>query len=134
MTREEALFAARLHVEKGTMLSDESVKAVCQHLLASESTRLAGSPIMLPIGVAPGLQLNPSLDGATFTIERKVVCSTCNDTHRRHHTQLGRDVPCIECPMPCGSCREINAVAGAYCATTPCNCKCHAAPEVWRGE
>lgn len=60
------------------------------------------------------------------------VCARCNDTHVMHLEELGRDVPCTACPVPCSgdvSCRV--AGTGAYCATTPCNCACHGA--VWTG-
>lgn len=49
-----------------------------------------------------------------------MTCETCNDTHVM---PLGeRMVPCTRCPTPCGSCRG----GSAYCATTPCLCRCHA--------
>ena len=54
------------------------------------------------------------------------VCSTCNDTHAM---ALGAgQVMCTRCPVPCELCRarHRNGGAGAYCATTPCTCACHA--------
>lgn len=59
----------------------------------------------------------------------RVVCSTCNDTHRM---SLGdREVMCTRCPTPCERCRQRTAGcgAGAYCAVTPCACPCHDPPE-----
>jgi hypothetical protein len=47
------------------------------------------------------------------------ACSTCNDTHRMELRE--REAPCTRCPVPCQACRD-----GAYCATTPCACACHA--------
>lgn len=51
------------------------------------------------------------------------VCSTCNDTHRM--TLRDRDVMCTRCPTPCQGCRA--GGTGAFCATTPCACRCHTA-------
>lgn len=51
------------------------------------------------------------------------VCATCNDTHLM--TLGDRDVMCTRCPVPCSRCRS--KPQGAYCATTPCACSCHAA-------
>lgn len=43
MSREDALFAARLHIEKGTLLSNEAVHDICLELsrAAAEATRLS---------------------------------------------------------------------------------------------
>jgi hypothetical protein len=59
------------------------------------------------------------------------VCSTCLDTHRM---PLGDGiVPCTRCPSPCRDCASHNGT-GAYCATTPCACGCHARRERKRCE
>lgn len=56
------------------------------------------------------------------------VCTTCNDTHRialhgpRGDALRDREVACTSCPVPCESCQR-----GAFCAVTPCKCKCHEA-------
>ena len=51
------------------------------------------------------------------------VCSLCNDTHRME--LCDREVPCTHCPTPCMICAS-DVGRGAYCATTPCTCGCHA--------
>lgn len=72
----------------------------------------AGLPVLVEVDVLPeGL---PTISAPT--------CSTCNDTHSM--TQGDRDVMCTRCPVPCGLCRS--KPQGAYCATTPCTCPCHA--------
>jgi hypothetical protein len=52
-----------------------------------------------------------------------MVCARCQDTHRMWLEDLERMVPCTACPVPCQECRVMGR--GAYCASTPCNCKCH---------
>lgn len=50
------------------------------------------------------------------------VCSTCNDTHSM---PLGDGTAmCTRCPTPCRRCASSDGRC-AYCATTPCSCKCH---------
>ena len=53
-----------------------------------------------------------------------MVCKTCQDTHQMWMSDLERKVPCTACPTPCQVCRFEGK--GAYCATTPCSCSCHA--------
>lgn len=71
------------------------------------------------------------MDAAT-----KPICSTCNDTHTMTlHGPNGdvlrdREVPCTYCPTPCERCRQH---LGAFCATTPCPCVCHADSYEYRG-
>lgn len=51
----------------------------------------------------------------------RMVCLTCNDTHKM--TLGDQVVACTACPVPCKECRFRGV--GAYCAKTPCMCKCH---------
>lgn len=58
--------------------------------------------------------------------DRPRVCSVCRDTHKMTlHYDNGDEqvVSCTHCPTPCQQCRF--GGNGAYCATTPCSCKCH---------
>jgi hypothetical protein len=53
---------------------------------------------------------------------KRVVCSTCNDTHRMLIGE--REFMCTSCPVPCRQCRRFGT--GPYCEVTPCACGCHA--------
>lgn len=62
------------------------------------------------------------------TVAAEPVCITCSDTHRmRLRNEEGDEsvVPCTRCPLPCRKC-SANGGRGAFCATTPCSCDCHA--------
>ncbi len=61
------------------------------------------------------------------------ICDTCNDTHRTTLTSDGevdQVVMCTRCPVPCADCRS--KPQGAFCATTPCGCACHAPKRTWQ--
>lgn len=63
----------------------------------------------------PKMQTRP-----LWSAHPRIVCSTCNDTHRM--PLRDRVVQCTRCPSPCPRCRGNNT---AYCRTTPCTCRCH---------
>ncbi len=52
----------------------------------------------------------------------RIVCTTCDDTHVIHSEERGTSWACTSCPTPCEHCR---VPQGAFCKTTPCNCRCH---------
>lgn len=60
--------------------------------------------------------------------KRAPICTQCNDTHRIHR-ESGTTVACAWCPVPCERCRQ---KLGAFCASTPCACSCHAAHHQYR--
>lgn len=75
----------------------------------------------LDVGSGPAAQKRPTC-----------VCDRCGDTHTMWHSVLERHVGCTFCPTPCEACRE--GGTGAYCAATPCPCKCHAKKEALHGD
>jgi hypothetical protein len=51
------------------------------------------------------------------------VCKVCDDTHDMWLYAEERYVMCTHCPVPCQNCRR--NWREAYCAETPCKCRCH---------
>lgn len=64
------------------------------------------------------------------------ICDTCGDSHVMVLHQYGdeRQVPCTYCPTPCEDCRSRGPQGGggAYCAETPCACRCHESKRGYR--
>lgn len=86
-------------------------------LLARLATKRADEAIA---AVAPRVAAPPAAPA-----RENPVCTTCSDTHRMVLADENGEhvVMCTRCPTPCLDCRGRD---GAYCATTPCACACHA--------